>query len=705
MPPQDITAQTADGVTHSFPAGTPDAVVDKAIKGYVSTKANGVDIGTLQNSTLQQAHRRSLVPMQYEGMEDGGGGAASNRETGVVSPMPPLRPKGETLGQGVTRELGPDAKWVGGAIGSVGGVPGAMLGGAAGEAGNQLLQHAFTPETAPKSSLRATGRMALAAGETGAAELVPKVIGKVGGAVVRRVLGGPASEVENAAAQRALNPSPKGQEAFQKNLEGARPYLGGGKTRSFADLKANAPAVQNEIWEPYAKTMEKIGPEPVQGPDGETTYSALEARRKELSAQLQALNSKDPVAAQTIIQQGKTPAGLLDEQSAIEGLLDERMRREGLNSPLLRKTWGNVEGIERLTSGRNLLTEEPKKYGFGRMAEDLSLNPRKSLSGISAGLNDIAAGRPLWKGKPTDVGIREGFRSTGEKPTFQTTTSPEPLGPETAPPGPSGPPPPVPPQFAVEGTGRPTNANITSRGRAASAQVTQLPTEHHGEGDYAGLLPGPPAPFVPPPPRPPVPQVGGPPPVGFPPALPNPMWEGGQPSASFNSPQQMVATPPPNSHLPYEPPPPTNAPVETQTQTPFYSGSKNAANVYPGSVSFHPPVAPPAPPGIPSTRTGAPPPSGLPPAPNDSVSTSASAPPVLPPVAPPAPINPQEVADFTQILRSHGYQGPITPENINDLMRQGNAIRSNSAPNQVDTVSRSIEARRALLPKSKDLKR
>lgn len=630
MPPQDITAQTADGVTHSFPAGTPDDVVDKAIKGYVSTKANGVDVGELQNSTLQQAHRRSLVPMQYEGMESGGGGAPS-RETGVVSPMPPLRPKGETLGQGVTRELGPDAKWLGGAIGSVGGVPGAMLGGAAGEAGNQLLQHAFTPETAPKSSLRATGRMALAAGETGAAELVPKVIGKVGGAVVRRVLGGPASEAENAAAQRALNPSPKGQEAFQRNLEGARPYLGDEKTKSFADFKTNAPAVQNEIWEPYAKTMEKIGPESVQGPEGETTYSALEARRKELSAQLQALNSKDPVAAHTIIQQGKTPAGLLDEQGAIEGLLDERMRREGLNSPLLRKTWGNVEGLERLTSGRNLLTEEPKRYGFGRMAEDLSLNPRKSLSGISAGLEDIAAGRPLWKGKPTDVGIREGFRSGGEKPTFKTTTIPEPSGPETAPPGPSGPPPPVPPQFAVEGTGRPTNANITSRGRAASAQVTQLPTEHHGEGDYAGLLPGPPAPFVPPAPRPPVPQVGGPPPVGFPPAMPNQMWTGRS-----------------------TPPAPTwSLPVEGQPAT----------------------VAPPAPPAIPSNRTGATlSPSGPSPAASGTPTpASSSPPPPLPPV-PASPINPQEVADYSQLLGR-----PVTANEVPAIRARLDAERNISS--------------------------
>ena len=37
----DIQAQTPDGVIHSFPDGTPDAVIDKAIKSHVTTKAQG----------------------------------------------------------------------------------------------------------------------------------------------------------------------------------------------------------------------------------------------------------------------------------------------------------------------------------------------------------------------------------------------------------------------------------------------------------------------------------------------------------------------------------------------------------------------------------------------------------------------------------------------------------------------------------------
>jgi|SRR5579859_6107486 len=73
----------------------------------------------------------------------------------------------------------------------------------------------------------------------------------------------------------------------------------------------------------------------------------------------------------------------------------------------------------------------------------------------------------------------------------------------------------------VEATGRFQAPNrLGSRGQGGQ-QINVLPTEHPGEGNYAGLLPGPPAPFTPPAP---MPQVGGPPTLGFPPTMPDPMW-------------------------------------------------------------------------------------------------------------------------------------------------------------------------------------
>ena len=85
-------------------------------------------------------------------------------------------------------------------------------------------------------------------------------------------------------------------------------------------------------------------------------------------------------------------------------------------------------------------------------------------------------------------------------------------------------PPPVMPKFVQEGTGVVQDpSQLGPRGRSAM-RVNVLPTEHPGEGNYAGLLPGPPSPFEPPAPMPPVPQVGNPPTLGFPPVMPNTMW-------------------------------------------------------------------------------------------------------------------------------------------------------------------------------------
>jgi hypothetical protein len=69
------------------------------------------------------------------------------------------------------------------------------------------------------------------------------------------------------------------------------------------------------------------------------------------------------------------------------------------------------------------------------------------------------------------------------------------------------------------------------------------------------------------------------------------------------------------------------------------------------------------------------------PSPMPPVPLSSTAPPTLPlpPLPAPAPINPQELADFTRTLRGMGYQGPVTVDNINELLRRANEIRSSMA--------------------------
>jgi hypothetical protein len=105
------------------------------------------------------------------------------------------------------------------------------------------------------------------------------------------------------------------------------------------------------------------------------------------------------------------------------------------------------------------------------------------------------------------------------------------------------PPPPVPPQFARESV-LPNQSQAIGRAGDDAIQVNTLPTEFSGEGYYKGLLPGPPAPFVPPPPPPPMPQVGGLPPLESS-TGPSPMWDGtaspGSGNVPVNQPGQTAA--------------------------------------------------------------------------------------------------------------------------------------------------------------------
>ncbi len=108
------------------------------------------------------------------------------------------------------------------------------------------------------------------------------------------------------------------------------------------------------------------------------------------------------------------------------------------------------------------------------------------------------------------------------------------------------PPPPVMPSFRSESTQAPNPNAIGPTGRGG-IQINTLPTEHHGEGNYAGLLPGPPPPFVPPPPAPPMPLVGTLPPLGFPAETPS-LWEPRGPfSPTWQTPGASVRSLPPET--------------------------------------------------------------------------------------------------------------------------------------------------------------
>jgi hypothetical protein len=117
---------------------------------------------------------------------------------------------------------------------------------------------------------------------------------------------------------------------------------------------------------------------------------------------------------------------------------------------------------------------------------------------------------------------------------------------------------------------------------------------------------------------------------------------------------------------PQAPPPvmPQFAKEGTGTVQPIALGPGTGGPTYqgplrPASIQAHPALPGP---------TG---PATMPPVPQSN-----TAPPTLPPLPAPSPINPQELADFTRTLRGMGYQGPVTADNINELLRRANEIRS-----------------------------
>ncbi len=220
----------------------------------------------------------------------------------------------------------------------------------------------------------------------------------------------------NAAALRGLRVPPSSSKSLRtvSAVEGSRPYLQGAK--NLQDVQEKLPGAKNEVWGQYQKTVDSIGDRPVQGPDGKTTIRNLEEERQQLSALNRDLKAKDPQAIQTAQQKGMTQAQLLAREKAVQQSLDPHLREAGIDPQAIRKTFSQLSTVEGRVSGRSTIAEPSQPYGFGRI-KNLDLKaPLKYPGQLAAGARDIAAGRPLWSGKPTDVSLREAFRPGGEKP-------------------------------------------------------------------------------------------------------------------------------------------------------------------------------------------------------------------------------------------------------------------------------------------------
>lgn len=274
--------------------------------------------------------------------------------------------------------------------------------------GHGLKEH---PEETIESGLgNLAGNAVLGAGMKAATPGVMRAVSAIRDAAI----GDP-----NASALRGLRIGPGSGKALStvRSVEGARPYLQG--ANSLEDLQSRLPAAKSEIWGPYQQTIDAIGDTPVKGPNGEpTTIGALENERKQISANLRTLKSNTPEAVQLAKQKGMSQSELLSREKAVQSALDPRLQEAGIDPQEIRKTFGQVSQVGGRISGKSTMAEKTQPYGFGKMTDIDLKSPKTWLGKPIEGMRDIVAGRPLWSGKPTDINLREAFRSGGDKPSF-----------------------------------------------------------------------------------------------------------------------------------------------------------------------------------------------------------------------------------------------------------------------------------------------
>lgn len=269
------------------------------------------------------------------------------------------------------------------------------------------------------------GNIALGEGAGAAAKGLGSTVGAVrdaggvGNSVRNAVVGDP-----NAAALRGVRIGPNSPKTLStlSAIEGARPFLKG--ATSLEDLQAKIPTAKSEIWSPYREAINAIGDKST----GFGTVADLENERLQNSALLRGLKSQNPEAIQLAAQKGLNQADLLNQESQLKALLDPELRATGIDPTAIRKSFGEVSRIGKQISGKSTLIEKEQPYGLGKVLDVDLHKPMQIIPKAIEGGRDILAGRPLFKGKPTDVSVREGFRNAGPKPDLGRVLTTEEAG-------------------------------------------------------------------------------------------------------------------------------------------------------------------------------------------------------------------------------------------------------------------------------------
>jgi hypothetical protein len=266
----------------------------------------------------------------------------------------------------------------------------------------------------------AAGGIASQLAAAGALKGIGRVAPVAGEAIRSAAIGDP-----DAALLRGLRVTPgskRGIPTVQAG-EGARPFLQGVRTQAELQAKAGiGGSARNEVWGPYKKTIDAIGNKQVQGPDGPTTVQALEDERGQLSADLRTLRKGGPEAEQLAKQKGKTQAEVIQREKQVQQALDPHLEEAGVDPKLIRKTFGQVARIGDTVAGRTTAAEPKEAFGFSKLKDVSLTKPLSNIPLAGSIARDVAAGRYL-SANPTDVAIREAFRTAGPKPDFRAPAS------------------------------------------------------------------------------------------------------------------------------------------------------------------------------------------------------------------------------------------------------------------------------------------
>ena len=135
-----------------------------------------------------------------------------------------------------------------------------------------------------------------------------------------------------------------------------------------------------------------------------------------MSAINRGLKTGDPASLKLAEQRGLNQSDALVAEKRLQSTIDDILESHGVKAKDIRKTFAQLSTLERRLGGRVTLNEPTTPYGLGKLKGINVTKPGTWTESVGAAAKDVAQGKPIWSGKPTDVDVRTAFRRTGDRP-------------------------------------------------------------------------------------------------------------------------------------------------------------------------------------------------------------------------------------------------------------------------------------------------